>query len=290
MGMGSGGPRRWAYVVALGLLNLAACGGSNAVSMPSPSRAQAETLMVDGQQRTYLLYRPATADQPAPLVIALHGSGLDAKSLENRSQYDGLAQRQGFLVVYPQGVNLFWNAGSCCGPADTDDVTFIKDLIAKFVGDGSVDSKRVFVVGVSNGAMMAQRLGCELAGQITAIASVSGTLVSDSCSPSRAISILEMHGTADDLIPYEGAASCCLSTMAVMEGWATRDGCPASSVETDSGITRTYTWAPCRDRSMVVLDTILGAGHNWFGPDKLAGEPSATQVTWSFFEHAPPLS
>lgn len=299
MGVCSRLSRYWACTVAVGLLGLAACGGpSTAGSTPSPNGAHAATLMVDGVQRTYLVYRPTTPHKLAPLVLVLHGSQRDAKSVEDRSQYDALAQQQGFVVVYPEGVDLFWNAGNCCGPAATDDVTFIKDLIAKLVADGSIDSKRVFVVGVSNGAMMAQRLGCELAGQISAIASVAGSLVTDSCSPSRAISILEMHGTADNLIPYEGAASCfesasgvterCLSTLAVMEGWATRDGCPASPVKTDSGITKTYTWAPCRDRSIVVLDAIDGAGHNWFGPDLLAGEPSATQVTWSFFEHAPP--
>jgi polyhydroxybutyrate depolymerase len=288
--------RWWASIVAVGVLNLTACSGPSTVaSTPGPGRAQSETLMVDAQPRDYLLFRPATANGRVPLVIALHGygDGHDARSLENRSQYDALATQEKFVVAYPEGVNISWNGGICCGGSDSD-VTFIKDLIAKLIGDGSVDSKRVFAVGVSNGAMMAQRLGCELAGQITAIASVSGTLGIDSCSPSRAVSILEMHGTADGTIPYEGGSGSELSIMTVMQGWAMRDGCPASAVETETGITKTYKWAPCRDRSTVVLDAIVGGGHNWFGPnmlpDMLQGEPSATQVTWSFFDHAPPLS
>jgi polyhydroxybutyrate depolymerase len=292
-----GAPRWCAYVVAIGLLNLAACiGPSTDASTPSAGRAGSETLMVAGQPRNYLLFRPATVNGRVPLVIALHGfgSGHDARSLENRSQYDALATQEKFVVVYPEGANISWNAGICCAGSDSDDVTFIKDLIVKLVGDGSVDSKRVFAVGVSNGAMMAQRLGCELAGQINAIASVSGTLGIDSCSPSRAVSILEIHGTADGTIPYEGGSGSELSIMTVMQGWVTRDGCPASAVETESGITKTYTWAPCRGGGAVVLDAIVGGGHNWFGPnmlpDNLPGEPSATQVTWSFFKHAPPLS
>jgi polyhydroxybutyrate depolymerase len=285
----------WGWVMSIALVGVAACGGAVATT-PSPSSnpAQVETLMVDAQPRSYLLFRPATANDRMPLVIALHGygNGHDARSFENRSQYDALATQQKFVVVYPEGVDTSWNAGVCCGGSDSD-VTFIKDLIAKLVGEANVDSKRVFAVGISNGAMMAQRLGCELAGEITAIASVSGTLGIDSCSPSRAISILEMHGTADATIPYEGGSGPELSIMAVMEGWATRDGCPASAVETDSGITKTYTWSPCRDRSKVVLNAIAGGGHNWFAPgmlpDRLPGEPSATQVTWNFFRHAPPL-
>jgi polyhydroxybutyrate depolymerase len=288
---------RWcAYIVAVGVLSLAACSGpSPANSTPSAGRAQSEILMVDDQPRDYLLFRPATANGRVPLVIALHGygNGHDARSLENRSQYDALATQEKFVVTYPEGVNISWNAGICCGGSDSD-VTFIKDLITKLVGDGTVDSKRVFAVGVSNGAMMAQRLGCELAGQITAIASVSGTIGIDSCSPSRAVSILEMHGMSDTTIPYEGGSGSGLPIMTVMQGWATRDDCPASAVETDRGITKTYTWAPCRGGGAVVLDAIVGGGHNWFGPDmlpdKLPGEPSATLVTWSFFEHAPPLS
>jgi polyhydroxybutyrate depolymerase len=287
----------WGRVLSVAALAaIATCGcGVTVTPLPGLNPARLETLMVDAQPRNYLLFRPATAKDRVPLVIALHGSGSghDARALENRTQYDALAMQQKFVVVYPEGVNISWNAGVCCGGSDSD-VTFIKDLIAKLVGDGSVDSKRVFAVGVSNGAMMAQRLGCELAGQIAAIASVSGTLGIDSCSPSRAISILEIHGTADAIIPYEGGSGSELSIMAVMQGWATRDDCPASAVETEGGITKTYTWAPCREQSTVVLDAIVGAGHNWFGPgmlpDKLPGEPSATQVTWSFFQHVPPLA
>lgn len=289
----------WAAVLTIAIAGIGACGGAVATApSPSPSRAQLETLMVDGQPRSYLLFRPAAAHLPAPLVIAMHGCACgesplarDAKSLENRSRYDALAAQQGFVVVYPEGVDTSWDAGVCCGGSDTD-VTFIKDLIAKLVGDGSTDSRRVFVTGVSNGAEMAQRLGCELAGQITAIASVSGTLGVYPCSPARAVSILEMHGTADILIPYEGAGTevGLAPIMTVMQGWAARDGCPTASIESDSGITKTYTWAPCRDGSTVVLEAIVGGAHGWFGPDLLRGEPSATEVTWSFFRNAPPLT
>ena len=285
---------------AAATLSVCACGpwtpSLAAHATSSSSRHQLGYLTVGGEQRVYAIVRPFPADpaRPAPLVIALHGYTADMAWMESTTGFDEKGAQAGFVVVYPQGINKSWNAGRCCGHNSNDDVGFIRDLIDRLVADGGVDPRRVFVTGMSNGAAMAQRAACELAGRITAVASVSGSLLVDSCSPSRAISILEMHGTADSVIPFRGGFHAGLGqfrpTVSVMEQWARLDGCGDSPAVTRSGITRTSTWGGCRGHAVVVLDSITGGGHYWFGPENLAGEPDATQATWDFFSHVPPLA
>jgi polyhydroxybutyrate depolymerase len=285
-------------------IGLAACAGlygcgatsPSAKSSPSPSAhaIQVGNLTVAGLQRAYVVFRPRSlgSGQQAPLVIALHGYTVDSTWMETNTHFDDLAIRVGFVVVYPQGINNSWNAGTCCGHNHNDDEAFIKAVIDRLVGGGNIDARRVFVTGMSNGGAMAQRLACDLADRISAVASVSGSLLVDSCNPSRPISVMEMHGTADSLVPYEGGTTAGLGsfppTMAIMKRWASIDGCPAPT-STQSAITTTYTWASCREGSSVVLEAIAGEDHTWFSPANMSGEPDATQVAWDFFSHAPPL-
>jgi polyhydroxybutyrate depolymerase len=288
---------RTATVLIAAVFSLVSCGGSKTVAIVSPTESptQIGRITEGGVQRTYVVYRPASLDpkQRVPLVIAMHGYTVDTTWMENTSHFDDLATTNGFIVVYPQGLGDAWNAGRCCGHDNNDDVGFIKDVIDKLVAEDNVDPKRVFATGMSNGALMAQRLACDAADRITAVTSVSGSLVSDPCDPSRPISVLEMHGLDDDLVPYKGGAVAGLTffppTISNMQKWASRDGCAISPAVTQDGITTTYMWSACHDGSVVVLDAIAGAGHSWFGPDEMPGEPDAAQVSWNFFSHAPPL-
>ena len=299
-------PSAWLGIVLAVSLGLAACGGSvttpavspSLSSAPSSSTAQSLTLTIDGQTRTYLLFKPHPLDptQRVPLVIAIHGYTVDAAWMETTTRFDEKAKQGGFVVVYPEGINNSWNAGSCCGDAQSnkvDDVLFVRQLISSLVANGGIDPKRVFVTGMSNGGMMAHRLACELSDRIAAIASVSGALVTDTCNPGRPISVLEMHGTGDAIVPYDGGFINRLgqlpATMSFMTHWARLNGCAADPVVTQTGITKTSTWRGCSEGSIVVLDAISGASHSWFGPDDaLRGEPNATQVTWDFFSQVPP--
>jgi polyhydroxybutyrate depolymerase len=250
-----------------------------------------------GVLRRYTVFRPRSLDpaQPAPLVVAIHGYTSSAAEMETSTHFDDQAAQDKFIVVYPEGINSSWNAGACCGQNSYDDVAFIGELIDRMVSSSHVDAKRVFVTGLSNGGLMAQRLACDLSDRVTAVASVSGGLVTNTCNPSRPISVLEIHGTADSIVPFGGGSTAGLgyfpSTISVMKRWATLDGCAASPTVTQSGITRTSTWSGCRGGSHVVLDAVLGADHSWFGPDAdpRPGEPNATQVVWDFFSHVPTL-
>jgi polyhydroxybutyrate depolymerase len=213
--------------------------------------------------------------------------------MESNTGFDQKAARAGFVVVYPQGIKKSWNAGGCCGHNTGDDVGFIRDLIDRLVGYGGVDPRRVFVTGMSNGAAMAQRVACELADRVTAVASVSGSLLVDPCVPSRPISVLEIHGIDDSVIPFRGGFTSGLgefpSTMSVMETWERVDGCAGSPAVTRSGITTITTWGGCRGGAIVALDAITGGNHVWFGPKYARGEPDATQTVWDFFSRVPPL-
>jgi len=266
-----------------------------AAQTDSSTSHQLGYMTVGGVQRAYVIVRPAAVDpaHPAPLVVALHGYTLNSAWMESNTGFDQEGSRAGFVVVYPQGIKNSWNAGACCGHNTGNDVVFIRDLIDRLVGYGGVDPRRVFVTGMSNGAAMAQRVACELADRVTAVASVSGSLLVDPCVPSRPISVLEIHGIDDSVIPFRGGFTSGLgefpSTMSVMETWERVDGCADSPAVTRSGITTITTWGGCRGGAIVALDAITGGNHVWFGPKYARGEPDATQTTWDFFSRVPPL-
>ena len=290
-------PKPGLDVFAAVIFVASACGGSVATRTPSqsPSPIHNATMTARGELRSYTVFSPLSLDpkELVPLVVAIHGYTVDSTEMETSSHFDDQATQGGFIVVYPQGLNNSWNAGSCCGHNSNDDVGFIRDLIDRLVSGGRVDPNRVFVTGMSNGGAMAHRLACELSDRIAGVASVSGALVTDACNPARPISVLEMHGTADSLVPFDGGFTAGLghfpSTISFMTRWATLDGCANSPTMTRSGITQISTWSGCREGTLVVLEAVTGADHSWFGPeDALPGEPNATEVVWDFFSHLPP--
>jgi len=156
----------------------------------------------DGRTRTAHLYVPASlSDEPVPLLVALHGGTGWGTQFEQTSGYDGLAEANGFLVVYPDGIGSgpnedrfrTWNGGVCCGAAaagDVDDVAFLRALVDKLSDAYAIDSERVYATGHSNGMIMSYRLVCEAADVFVAAAGQAGTLGVDGCSPSEPVSLL----------------------------------------------------------------------------------------------------
>jgi polyhydroxybutyrate depolymerase len=287
--------------------------------------AQAETITGSipwvGLTRTYRLHVPVTYDQsrPMPLVIALHGGGGTGARMEKLTLggFNTLADRDGFLVVYPDGIEKHWNDGRATVKYRTirekiDDVGFISALIDHLVTERRVDKHRVYVTGISNGAMMSFRLACELTGKIAAIAAVSGNLPYDlapHCSPARPISVMMISGTADPLMPYGGGevgtkrvkVGRVLSVAQTVKFWTAHDQCsptPAVTWETprpprDGTRVRKAAYRGGREGSEVILYTIEGGGHSWprghqYLPEFLVGTTSqnldATEVIWNFFK------
>lgn len=274
-----------------------------------PVGQSSQSLESGGATRTFRLYRPQGLTDAAPLVVMLHGGYGDGAQAERAYDWDAQADNGHFLVAYPDGVDRAWNAGSCCGrPERTgiDDVGFLTGMVASIEQQIPVDTDRVYVTGMSNGAMMTLRLGCQT-NLFAAIAPVAGTLLTD-CSQAQPTSVLQIHGTADDRVPYNGGPGKAFSVSgapnvdgpavpSVNAAWRAIDGCPAPS-STTSGDVTTQT-ATCPGGRTVELITVAGAGHQWPGgvPSPLAQRignlppPStalnATDTIWQFFAAHP---
>jgi len=172
------------------------------------SAGQPGRLDFGGLARTYSLHVPPGLEHPAGLVVNLHGAGMIGAGWEWDTNYDAVADRHRFVVVYPDGIDFSWADGRGASLPDqqgVDDVGFITGLVAKLVADFGIDPGHVYATGMSAGAFMANRLGCERADVFAAIAPVAGTLgVNMGCAPSRPVSVLVTHGTADPVVPFNG--------------------------------------------------------------------------------------
>ncbi|MBI4789708.1 MAG: nuclear transport factor 2 family protein [Chloroflexi bacterium] len=187
-----------------------------AMATPTPRAVSQATIRVGDLDRTYLYYVPANLPRNTPLLFALHAyRGVDAERMRAVTVYEfeSLADQYGFVVVYPQGYQISWNA---CTKAETipaikqniDDTGFIRALIAKFRADYGINTSRVFAMGFSQGGDMSYRLALEIPDEITAIATIGANLPTDDNNQCRAsgkpIPVLIMSGTNDSLMPYNG--------------------------------------------------------------------------------------
>lgn len=225
-----------------------------------------------GQVRQYLLHVPARYDpqEPAALVLVFHGAGIGAERFVEYTRFSAVSDREGFLIVYPQGLGdePVWNPAS-----GSRDVDFIRDLIGRLEARCRVDPGRIYVSGHSNGASMAVRAACELADLIAAAGPVSGAYSSGRCSPSRPVPLFAIHGTADPIVPYEGIPEWA-------RAWAERNGCRPEPVEVVRNVLiREKRWEACEAGADVILYTVQDLGHDW--PKDLI---DVGQTIWDFFE------
>ncbi|MFT3735537.1 MAG: alpha/beta hydrolase-fold protein [Rhodocyclaceae bacterium] len=270
------------------------------------------SLMQGQQKRQFRLHIPAsyTGDKATPLVFAFHGGGGNM-DIQADDRYYGLvakAEQAGFIIAFPNGYSRLggklatWNAGNCCGGArdnDSDDVGFVRELLARLQAGLRIDERRVFATGMSNGAMMSYRLACEMPGSFRAIAAVAGTDNTRQCAPDKVVSILHIHARDDELELFDGGAgrksdkvTAFVSVPESMRKWARLDGCrpsPERIFETAGAYCEAY--SGCRDGSAVKLCVTDSGGHSWPGGQKPRGgadkPPStairATDLIWDFF-------
>jgi polyhydroxybutyrate depolymerase len=262
-------------------------------------------ITADGRQRTYRAYVPSTMGaDPVPLLVALHGVLGSGEQFERQTGFDGLAEANRFVVVYPDGLGTgpdgtaarAWNAGGCCGEAQreqVDDVAFMASLVAALRSRFPIDANRVFAVGHSNGGMLAYRLACQGPGPFAAVAAQSAALLVDGCRPDRPVSLEHLHGTADETVPLagdQGSQSIAGVTLPPAHDGAVAvaaaDGCPPSPARTtgEPGLT-VETWAPCRSGTEVRFVTVAGASHAWMGSPRAGsagGAMDASTELWSF--------
>lgn len=280
-------------------------------------------LRYGGLDRDYRLHVPpaAASGRRLPLVLNLHGSTQTAGVQEWYSQMDTTADRDGFLVAYPDGTRdtatsppgqYSWDAGRCCGLPVTDhvdDVGFLLDVIKDVASRTSVDLRRVYVTGMSAGGMMAYTMAAEASRHIAAIASVSGQVELGAVHPSRPVPTMEFHSVNDPIAKWDGTDGR-NSVMWGIHQWVRADGCSPTPHDaptivgrtgtTSAGETATrVTYAGCRDGVSVVLWRLTGSGHVWPGSPLMdtATTPALTgvgrgttlidadQLMWQFFRH-----
>ena len=259
---------RLAILTVAAAVALPPTAGANPVDPPG-------ALSFGGLQRTYVLYVPPGLEHPAGLVINLHGAGQTGAIQAGISNYNAVADQYGFVVAYPDGIDMSWADGRGASVPDrqgVDDVGFLSALIGRLSDEYGIPPGRVFVTGMSAGAFMATRLACDRADLVSAVAPVSGTLgVGVNCAPSRPVSLLLTHGTGDTVVPYgggpmvgRGGASEIISAPALVDRFRQIDGCPGPLIEESaSGPVQRMDAAGCAGGSEVALVRIDGGPHIW---------------------------
>lgn len=253
------------------------------------------TLKVNGAARHYRLYVPTgySGDQDVALILNFHGFGANSLDEEELSGMSLKAEKAGFIVAYPDGLNRAWNDGT--GPRQQDDVAFARELIQSLATRYHIDPRRVYATGISNGGGMTNRLACELADQIAAIGPVAGAYnLWQDCAPSRPIPVIAFHGTADQIVPFAGSRpeSILPPIAAWAKAWAERNHCNPLEKETDlHPDVHVSTWGNCKNDAEVILYVIDNHGHSWPGSSFLkeitSQSVNATDVMWDFFEKHP---
>lgn len=251
---------------------------------PEPG-TESGSITVDGRERTFVVHVPTSAPAAGTrmLVIALHGRGGKGVQQEDLTGFSGLADTRGFVALYPDGIDKSWADGRGTSSAEmqgVNDVAFISALIDHAIANYGVDPKKVFVNGHSNGSVMTNRLGCELSSKIAAIGHNAGPIaekVSMTCNPTRALSVMGFHGTADSFMPYaggevdKGSGGTVLGAKNARAFWATKSGCSTDtnitslpdSVKDDGTTVEKEESVACQNGSEVILFTITGGGHTW---------------------------
>lgn len=271
------------------------------------------TIQHAGLERMYRVHVPENYDfaKPVPLLFALHGGGGNMNHHAEDANYGhiSMSEREGFIVVFPNGFSKLrtgrfatWNAGACCGAArdeNVDDIGFIRRILAEVSGQLNIDSSRIHATGMSNGAMMAYRLACEMPEVFKAVAAVAGTDNTHICTPKSPVSVLHIHAKNDSHVLFTGGAgpdardksvvTDFASVAGTVSKWARLNGCadkPRRILEKTGAYCELYT--SCQGEAEVQLCVTESGGHSWPGATKTRGEAasqaiSANEVMWEFF-------
>lgn len=262
-----------------------------------------DSLTFGGLKRTYRLYIPKVykASQPVPLILNLHGLTSNSQQQEAYGDFRPIADTANFILVHPEGTNNGygngWNNFGALGTG-TDDVGFLNALIDKISASYSIDQKRVYSTGMSNGGFMSYDLACFLNNRIAAIASVTGSMITShlkACKVTRPTPVMEIHGTADNTVPYAGGGALSFTHIdTLVNFWVKLNGCdPAvkttlpNTNTTDGSTVEHYVFDHGKNNTSVELYKVIGGSHSWPGaPAVIAGtnqDFSASREIWRFF-------
>ena len=224
----------------------------------------------------YEVYRPASLSKakPVPLVLGLGGS-----ATKIGSGFNGFADRYGFVVAYPEP-NLI-NVPPNEDASQTARIAYLSDVIDNLRVSQNIDPNRVYVTGGSRSGIESYRVACRLANKVTAIGSVAGSLLAKevaTCKPARAVSVLEIHGTSDSAVPYNGNQFY-PPVRTTNAFWLKSNVCSNQAKVSTSGPVTIETWSPCKDGTSVRLITYAGGDHGWPRNSQI----DTTAQLWAFF-------
>ena len=260
------------------------------------------SILHDGLQREYILYVPAsyTPGTPVPLVLNFHGYTSNALEQMFYGDFRPIADTAGFIIVHPMGTvdilgNTHWNVG--WGTSSVDDVGFASDLIDSLSAAYSIDPERIYSTGMSNGGFFSYTLACELSDRIAAIASVTGSMNNNqftSCHPEHPMPVMEIHGTADGTVAYDGNILFA-PIPSVLNYWVSFNHCstppvvtPIEDTDTSDGCTaERQFYAAGTNGATVEHYKINGGAHTWpgsaFGGVGTNQDIDASKEIWNFF-------
>lgn len=246
----------------------------------------AGTIQHNGLTRNHITFVPSTYNvaTPVPIVFVLHGFTQSNSAIMNTTGFNAIAEANGFIAVYPNGVNNGWNTSSPFpGGSTADDVGYVTALADTMIAQFAIDTTRIYSTGFSAGGYMSHKLACESPRCFAAIASVAGTINTpdaNACSPAFTPGVMQVHGTSDNIVSYNGSIFSGLGVQAVLNLWVDRLECATPpEITTVNATVERQIYAPCEGQAQVVHYKISGGGHVW--PTGAAFNASPT--IWEFF-------
>lgn len=282
-----------------------------------------ESITVDGRSRTYLLHVPAgfRSSSRYPLVATFHGGGGSGDIIARHTGFSSVADREGFIGVFPDGISHNWNDGRGTTDAEklgVDDVKFVRALLESLKTKLPIDASRIYASGLSNGGIFTERLACDMADVFAAVASDVGPIASNyvpNCKPAAPISVAAIQGDSDPLVPIQGGeegwrihlgdGGLLESAANTMQFWAAKNSCPnppavsnlPPQVNDGTSVTETR-YSGCRNSTEVRYYIVHGMGHVWPpNPPQVLRKNNptsrnidATETFWSFFKTHPKIN
>lgn len=253
-----------------------------------------QTLLFGGVEREYVLYIPHSYNgtEEVPLMLNFHGFGGSANHFLNVADMRQIADSESFILVYPQGTLLdgysHWNAGldSPENKSSANDFGFVEALLDELSKNYAIDQTKVYASGFSNGAFFAYALACFLNDRITAIASVAGTMLTEThenCSPSYPIAMLNIHGTSDSVVPYNGGEGL-NSISSVITYWTNYNSSNTETSKTivteNNLIIEHFIYKNEQNGIAIEHYKVIDGGHDWF--DFNHNGKNINQIIWEF--------
>lgn len=249
------------------------------------------TLTHDNETREYILYVPNSYNENTltPILFNFHGFGGIANEYMNYADMRALSESEGFILVYPQGSCLggfsHWNPSlpSSDNKSDADDFGFVEALINQLSNDYNIDLERVYACGYSNGAMLAYGLACYKSNLIAAIGSVSGAMLDTDCTPLHPIPLVNIHGTSDGVLPYNGSSeyNSVETTLNFWKNFNHTNTTPVVNSVDDNGTTiEHYIYPDGNNNTAVEHYKVIGGDHIWFNMNYQGNNTS--ELIWNF--------